>query len=155
MHNIDFKIIEDICYYDGPIISIGLDHDDNPILQIWCDEVIIDDTKTPEGYVNGYGIYAYVYMRKEDLLPFLNDEKLYADTMLDSHKIILFKYFKEPYDFEEINKKEFVEKYGPVEGCRLGHSLLDARNVIVPYLLQQKLEIELKEKTESSIKSKI
>lgn len=153
MNEIHFKILEDICYYDGPIISIGLDDDDNPILQIWCDQV--DDTKNSEGHINGYGIYAYAYMRKEDLVPFLNDDKLYADTLLDSDKIVLFKYFNQPYDFEEINQKEFVEKYGPVEGCRLGKSLIEARSSILPYLLQKKLENELKQKNESSVKSKI
>lgn len=110
---LDYKFIQDILYYDGPLLSLGILQDGTPVLQIWSD------------CTDEYNLYAYAFMRPDDLQPFLNVQKDYYSVLQDSLEIILFKYNEEAYDFQVISNQKFIEQYGPKPGFALEDDLLD------------------------------
>jgi hypothetical protein len=62
---LQFKFQEDILYFEGLLLSLGITEDNLPVLEIWCDQE------------DEYNIYAYAYIKQEDLKPFINEEKSY------------------------------------------------------------------------------
>ena len=78
---IDFKFFEDIIYYDGPLLSLGITQDNLPVLQIWCDINNADK----------YNLYSYVFINKDDLYSFINGEKSYLNVLKNSDEIIINK----------------------------------------------------------------
>lgn len=98
---IKFKYIDDILYYDGPLISLGFTDDNTPVLQECVD------------MKEKYGLYAYVFIRNEDVWDLLEHKKKYYDVLKDSYRVVMFKYYQKEYDFEEIDVASFLENYGP------------------------------------------
>lgn len=126
---LDFKFIEDIIYYDGPIISLGLTQEDKPVLEIWCD---VDREKN-------FNLYAYAYIKEEDFESFINAKKSYYNVLKDSLEIVVFKYNGEAFDFEVMSNDFFVEHYGPQEDSDLSLDLIDFREKFQAYLTQESI----------------
>lgn len=124
---LDFKFIEDIIYYDGPIISLGLTQDDKPVLEIWCD---VDREKN-------FNLYAYAYLKEDDFQPFINAEKSYFNVLKDTVEIVVFKYNGEAFDFEVMNNDFFIENYGPKESSDLSLDMIDFREKFQAYLQKE------------------
>ncbi len=124
---LDFKFLEDIIYYDGPIISLGLTQDDKPVLEIWCD---VDREKN-------FNLYAYAYLKEDDFQPFINAEKSYFNVLKDAVEIVVFKYNGEAFDFEVMNNDFFIENYGPKESSDLSLDMIDFREKFQAYLQKE------------------
>lgn len=124
---LDFKFLEDIIYYDGPIISLGLTQDDKPVLEIWCD---VDREKN-------FNLYAYAYLKEDDFQPFINAEKSYFNVLKDAVEIVVFKYNGEAFDFEVMNNDFFIENYGPKESSDLSLDMIDFREKFQDYLQKE------------------
>lgn len=124
---LDFKFLEDIIYYDGPIISLGLTQDDKPVLEIWCD---VDREKN-------FNLYAYAYLKEDDFQPFINADKSYFNVLKDAVEIVVFKYNGEAFDFEVMNNDFFIENYGPKESSDLSLDMIDFREKFQDYLQKE------------------
>lgn len=129
---IEFKFLEDIVYYDGPLLSLGLTQDNVPVLEIWCD---VEKEQN-------FHIYAYAFIQEEDFNPFINGEKSYLNVLKDSSEIIVFKYSEVAFDFEIMNNEEFIIKYGPKESCDLNDDLIDFRPKLKAFNHKQTQEIQ-------------
>lgn len=114
---LEFTFLEYILYYDGPLISLGLTQDNSPVLEIWCNE---DREKN-------FNLYAYAFMKEEDLQPFIDAEKSFFNVLKDSLEIIVFKYDGKAFDFEVWNNEDFLKEYGPKEHSDLNKDLIDFR----------------------------
>lgn len=125
---LDFKFIKDIIYYDGPLLSLGITPDNIPVLEVW------NDINREENY----HLYSYVFIREEDLMPFINCEKLFYDVLQDSKAIITWKYNGEAYDFEETNIDDYLANYGPKKKVSLEKDFIDFLPSFNAFLEQDK-----------------
>lgn len=125
---IEFKFIKDIFHCQWALISLGFMQDDTPVLEMWCD---INDEKD-------YNLYAYAFIRPEDLKPFINSEKSYFNVLKDSNEIILFKYNDKAYDFEIISNENYLHQYGPQESSDLSEDLINFREALEQFYNEQK-----------------
>lgn len=121
---LEFKFLEDIIYYDGPIISLGITYNNEIVLFEWLD--FDDDTKI--------NIYCYAFIKQEDFLPMMNDEKLYYHVLQESNLIIGWKFKEKAYDFEVWEAQWFVENYGPTPTVRLKDDLDMVREKLLTFL---------------------
>lgn len=116
-----FKFLEELVYYDGPLLSIGVTEDNQPVFEVWLN--INREEK--------YSLYAYVFIRPEDFYPFIQDEKMYFNVLKDSLSITAWKVNQEYYDFEEMSVEYFLENYGPNETVSLNDDLIDFREKLI------------------------
>lgn len=123
---LEFKFIDDLIYYDGPIISLGLIQDDSPVLQIWCDV----------NHEENYNLYAYAFLRKEDFQLFVDAEKSYFNVLKDSQEIVVFKYNGKAYDFSVMPHAEFLSNYGPQEDSSMADDLIDFRKSLEAFYIK-------------------
>lgn len=126
---LNFKFIDDIIYYDGPIISLGLTQENSPVLEIWCDV----------NREENYHIYAYAFLREEDFQPFVEANKSYFNVLRDSQEIVVFKYNGQAYDFKVISQDEFLSNYGPKEDSSLAEDLIDFRKSLENFYRNESL----------------
>ena len=124
---IEFKFLEDIIDYEGPLLSLGLTQDNSPVLEIWCD---VEKEKNLH-------IYAYAFIQKEDFNPFINGKKSYLNVLKDSIEITVFKYSEVAFDFTIMKNEEFIVKYGPKESCDLNEDLIDFRKLLEDFSAKQ------------------
>lgn len=128
-NKLNFKFIQEIIYHDGPLISLGITEDNLPVLKMWLD--VNREEK--------YNVYAYVFIREEDLLPFVNNEKLYYDVLRDSHKIISWKYGTQMFDSQEMSHEYFLAHYAPTKkDVSLDSDLAEFRPAFYDFLDQEK-----------------
>lgn len=102
---LNFKIIEDIFYYDGPILSLGITSDNQPVLQLWCDE---DREKN-------FNLYAYIFISQKDFESFIQGKINYYQVLKNNLSITTFKYNGQSFDFKNIDTDYFMQNYGPEE----------------------------------------
>jgi hypothetical protein len=109
---IKFKVLEDIIYYDGPIISLGLLEDNTPVLM---EEL---------GRDKEYGQYSYIFIQPEDLMPLLRCQKSYYDVLSHSRGAYIWKYQNgKAFDYQKINIEQFLSEHGPEKSASLDHFL--------------------------------
>lgn len=114
---IKFKYRQDIIEYDcGSLLSLAVTDDNIPVLEVWLDT----DRET-------YNLYAYVFMRKQDVMPFVQDQKFYFDVLKDSERIVAFKYNSEKkyHEFHEMDKQYYLKNYGPKKSVSLKDDLVE------------------------------
>ena len=114
---LDFQFIEDIVYYDGPLVSLGFSENNEPVLQIWCDV----------NHEENYNLYAYAFLNKEDFQAFVDAQKSYFNVLKDCEEIVVFKYNGNAFDFSVISNDLFLLNYGPKEDVSLSEDLIDFR----------------------------
>lgn len=102
---LNFKIIKDIFYYDGPILSLGITSDNQPVLQLWCDQNIEEN----------FNLYAYIFISQKDLESFIQGKINYYQVLKNNLSITIFKYNGQYFDFETIDTDCFMKNYGPKE----------------------------------------
>lgn len=124
-----FKFIEDIFYYDGPLISFALTEDNTPVLEIWCGL----------NREENYNLFAYAFLREEDLHPFLHADKSYFNVLKNCSEIILFKYKDKAYDFTVISSLEFLENYGLTEESSFAIELIELRKSLDAFYTKESL----------------
>lgn len=129
---IEFKFLEDIIDYEGPLLSLGLTKDNSPVLEIWCD---IEKEKN-------FQLYAYAFIQEEDFKLFINCKKSYFNVLKDSIEIITFKYDGKAFDFKVMINKDFIEKYGPNENCDLTEDLSNFKKSLEEFSAKQIQEIK-------------
>lgn len=112
---LDFKFIKDIIYYDGPLLSLGITQENNPVLVVWND---ID-------HEENYNLYSYIFIRQEDLYPFIHAEKSFYNVLKDSDSIVSWKYNGEAYDFEVTDIEYYLSNYGPKTTANLEKDFID------------------------------
>lgn len=125
---LDFKFIKDIIYYDGPLISLGITQDNQPVLEVW------NDMNRDENY----NLYSYVFIQQEDLYPLINGEKLFYDVLKDSTTIISWKYNGQAYDFETTDVDYYLANYGPKKTVSLEKDFIDFIPAFNAFLEQDK-----------------
>lgn len=111
---IDFLFVENILYYDGPIVSLGLTKEKIPVLEIWCD--FNSDSKI--------NTYAYAFIKSEDLNDFIEGKKSYFNVLKDCEQILTFNDKENDNDFKVIENNYFIKNYGPVEFADLTEKLI-------------------------------
>lgn len=120
-----FNFLDDIMYYDGPLISLGITEHDEPVLQIWIDET--EDQKRT--------VYAYVWLTKENLQDLLYGDKTYYKILSSCEEIMTWEYDgQKSLNFKKIEKKDYLEKYGPKEHVTLTRDMIDVREKYKKYL---------------------
>lgn len=125
---LDFEFLEDILYYDGPIISLGMTAKKEPVLLIWCDRNI-------EEYFN---LYAYVYIREQDLNPFIHGLLSYYQMLSQASEIILFKYDgNKSFHFQILDNDSFIHQYGPQPNADLSSDLIDVKEKLISFQSQE------------------
>lgn len=126
---LEYKLINELLYYDGPIISLGITENNEPVLEIWC------DTNREENY----NLYAYAFMQQEDFQPFVDAKKSYYNVLKDAQEIVIFKYNGEAFDFSVMSNEEFVGNYGPKPTADMNDDLIDFRKAWAEYQSKEKL----------------
>ena len=126
---LEYKFINELLYYDGPIISLGITKNNEPVLEIWC------DTNREENY----NLYAYAFMQPEDFQQFVDAKKSYYNVLKDAQEIVTFKYNGEAFDFSIMNNEEFVGNYGPKPTADMDDDLIDFRKAWAEYKSKEKL----------------
>lgn len=125
---LEYKFIKDLLYYDGPIISLGITENQEPVLEIWC------DTNREENY----NLYAYAFMQPEDFESFVAAKKSYYNVLQDAQEIVTFKYNGEAFDFSIMSNDEFVSNYGPKPTADMDDDLIDFREAWAQYNTKEK-----------------
>ncbi len=129
---LDFEFLEDIIYYDGPILSLGITEKKEPVLMIWCDR----DTE------KNFNLYAYVYIREQDFNPFIHGLLSYYQTLSQASEIIIFKYDgNKAFHFQILDNDLFIEQYGPKNpNVDLTNDLIQVKEKLISfdYLNQEK-----------------
>lgn len=126
---LEYNFIKDLLYYDGPIISLAITKNNEPVLEIWCDT----------NYEENYNIYAYAFMQVEDFQPFVDATKSYYNVLKDAQQIVTFKYNGEAFDFSIMNNDEFVSNYGPRESADLDNDLIEFRTAYAEYKAKEQV----------------
>lgn len=133
---LEYKFIKDLIWYDGPLLSLGITENNEPVFEIWIDQ---DNEEN-------YSKYAYVFIKPEDLEPFLKNEKLYYEVLFDSEEIITWKYNKEKgyFDFKKEDKVEHLKEYGPKEDVSLANDIIYFMPHYEEFLKSEQEKIKLK-----------
>lgn len=124
-----YKFIKELLYYDGPIISLAITENNEPVLEIWCDT----------NYEENYNLYAYAFMQLEDFQPFVDAKKSYYNVLKDAQQIVTFKYNGEAFDFSVMSNEEFLSNYGPRESADMNNELIDFRQAYEEYQAKEQL----------------
>lgn len=126
-----YTFIKELLYYDGPIISLGITNNKEPVLEIWCDT----------NHQENYNLYAYAFIQKEDFQPFVDAKKSYYNVLKDAQEIIIFKYNGEAFDFSIMSNEDFISNYGPKPTADMNNDLIDFREALAEFTSQKNVEL--------------
>ena len=126
---IDFKFLEDIMWYDGPLLSLGITQDDKYVFVVWCDV----------NYEKKFNTYAYIFLSDKDVQPFLNGDINYYQTIKKSNQILMFDYFGDDnnINFKSMDINQYLNEYGPQPDSDLKDELIDFLPKLNNFLQQQ------------------
>ena len=97
-----FIHFDDILYYDGPLLSIGLTENHQVMLQVFCD---CDDD---------FNYYVNVSIPKKEIELFIDSKLSYYDVLPHCTNLSAFKTNATGYEFWcNMSLAEFLENYGP------------------------------------------